>query len=182
MIRQRKEHRAYLFGSGDRPMGIFHTKTWAVKLVPSLEGSFPPFEAQGKQTCGSSPELCVQSPCVQTWQVWELRNGPHFASNRRCSVDVSVSLPFRMKFLKEKALGRPGMVAALRGCGQSLPWTDDRRTHGSGGQPTFVPEISRGFSQRPPPPRQDSASGLYQGHPAALPQDPSLCILPQKCL
>ena len=35
--------------------------------------------------------------------------------------------------------------------------------------------------KRPPPPRQESASGLYKGPPAALLQDLSLCILPQKC-
>ena len=32
--------------------------------------------------------------------------------------------------------------------------------------------------KRPPPPRQDSASGLYWGPAAALLQDPSLCVSP----
>ena len=38
-----------------------------------------------------------------------------------------------------------------------------------------------GRREKTPTPGQESASGLYYGHPAALLQDPSLRSLPQKC-
>ena len=64
--------------------------------------------------------------------------------------------------------------SAAAGEGTKLDWTYFKQCLKSNIKRCLAVVIYFGRRDRPPPPRQDSASGLYKGPPAALLQDPSL--------